>query len=631
MRYIFGRNDFRDMERSEEICYLMTNGLGGYSCLTGAASAVSTHQGVFVCCERNGAPNDRIGIIHYLDEELQIGNKVIYLGSQRHLFENTPLGYKHIDSFTFRDYPIWKYSCFGVAIEKTIVLGYGKNIVGIRYVLNNHTDDIAKFKVTPQLYYNDRDIKIYYESTGRITEYDNRYCDDLYYPNDDKEGKDDSGVVYSNSCFSVIVRPHKEAVLDIIYSTSEINESFIEIKNGLVNHRRSVIEKSKLADTVACDLALACDQFVCYKVTTNSQTIVAGYPYYRDWGRDTLIAMVGATLVTRQFDKAKDILRSFLVYEKEGLVPNIFPDYSGDETWYNAADASLHLIIDIYEYYRRTSDKDFIDEAYPVLGRIMDKYIEGTLYNIGMDEDGLLHAGTPSDQVTWMDMQIGDILPTPRHGKAVEINGYWYNCLRIMQEFKNISGDGDDPDYKALADKCGESFNEKFWCEETGCLKDVVSNEENCMWANQIRCNQIFVTALPFSIMDREREIKVVNKVYEKLYTSVGLRSLSYDDEQFKAALEGELDERDLASYQGTVWVYPLGAYFRSYLKVNDYSNEAKIYVRNNLDAIAAALREGCIGQLPEVFDGLTPTESKGCFAQAFSTAEILRVYEEIK
>ena len=256
-----------------------------------------------------------------------------------------------------------------------------------------------------------------------------------------------------------------------------------------------------------------------------------------------------------------------------------------------------------------------------------------------MDEDGLIMAGRDYDQVTWMDVRVGEILPTPRHGKPVEINAYWYNALRIMQELsalidvrrekpwgKDLFEDGRD--YGQLADQVKESFNAKFWNEAAGCLKDVISGTKADL---QIRCNQIWAVSLPFSILPPEREKMVVDVVFRKLYTPVGLRTLDPADEEFHPRYGGPQLERDLAYHQGTVWVFPLGGYYLAYLKIHGYSKEAKEQVRRQLSGIAAALREGCIGQLPEIYDGENPTSSRGCFAQAWSVGEILRVYEAIR
>ena len=326
-------------------------------------------------------------------------------------------------------------------------------------------------------------------------------------------------------------------------------------------------------------------------------------------------------------------------YCRKGLMPNLFPE-GGKEPMYNTADASLLFILAVYGYYSRTGDRDFVTECYPVMTDIVEWYRRGTEFGIRMDQDGLLQAGQSFDQVTWMDVRVGDILPTPRHGKPVEINAYWYNALRILEEFqrkfgeeRQISDGGqtggmEDVDYGALAELVKKSFREKFWNEEAGCLKDVVSGHA---WDCQIRCNQIWAVAQPFSLLEKERERAVVETVFRRLYTPLGLRTLDPADDQFRPVYGGALLERDLAYHQGTVWTYPLGAYYLAWLKVNGASKWAAAQVRRQLESATAALREGCVGQLPEIYDGLEPTASRGCFAQAWSVGELLRVYEALE
>ena len=238
-----------------------------------------------------------------------------------------------------------------------------------------------------------------------------------------------------------------------------------------------------------------------------------------------------------------------------------------------------------------------------------------------MDEDGLILAGAGLDQVTWMDVRVGEILPTPRHGKPVEINAYWYNALCILDNLAGIAGT--KPRFQKLARKVQESFLAKFWMEDKNCLRDVLSGTKA---DEQIRCNQIWAVSLPFTMLPREKEKSVVDTVFETLYTPYGLRTLSMDDEEFHPFYGGEQKERDLAYHQGTVWAFPLGAYYLAYLKV--YGESGKQQVREQLKLLEGALREGCVGSLPEIYDGRTPTRSKGCFAQAWSVGELLRVFE---
>ncbi|MCQ2061660.1 MAG: hypothetical protein MJY47_08745, partial [Fibrobacter sp.] len=267
-----------------------------------------------------------------------------------------------------------------------------------------------------------------------------------------------------------------------------------------------------------------------------------------------------------------------------------------------------------------------IRQAFPTMKRIIAAYRAGTHHGIGMDSDGLIFAGQGLDQVTWMDVCVEGILPTPRHGKPVEINAYWYSALRIMENFSALLEEN-GTEYAALAEIVQKSFQKEFWHPD-GFLRDVLSGTAA---DDQIRCNQIWAVTMPFTMLTPAQEKSVVETVYRELYTPCGLRTLSPKDAEFHPSYGGAQKNRDLAYHQGTVWVFPLGAYYRAYLKVNHDSSEAVAEVKKGLAALEPMLREGCIGQLPEIYDGENPTASRGCFAQAWSVGEMLTVYERLE
>ena len=450
-----------------------------------------------------------------------------------------------------------------------------------------------------------------------------------------------------NHEISITVEKNQESLLELVYGTEEKLPKLTEILHKLSEHRAKMQEGFK--NPTARILAASADQFVSHRDSTGHKTILAGFPFFEDWGRDTMIALTGCCLSTGQYDTAKSILQTFMAHCRRGLMPNLFPEGT-EEAAYNTVDAALLFILAIYEYRKRTGDDAFVAQAYPVMQDIISWYVRGTDYGIHMDQDGLIMAGQGYDQVTWMDVRVEDILPTPRHGKPVEINAYWYNALRIMEELSreregeaagNSEGEpigqeaecvggqvADDIDYGAMADKVLAVFDKTFWNEEKGCLKDVISGTGA---DDQVRCNQIWAVSLPFSLLPREKEKRVVETVFRKLYTPVGLRTLAPEDAQFHPFYGGAQLDRDLAYHQGTVWTFPLGGYYLAYLKVHDYSSQAKAYVEQQLMGIETALREGCVGQLPEIYDGDNPVSSKGCFAQAWSVGEILRVYEALE
>ncbi len=665
-KFSYGKQDWKNLERGEENCYLMTNGLGGFSSLSMVASCSRNDQAVLMGCVHS--PNHRYNMIHRLEEILWFGSDSgtaarctqenmpasVHLSSQAFQYPRMPEeGYLYQWGFTFQDYPQWRYLVRGVEVTRTIALMQGHNTVGISYRIRNRSTQDVVLRVSPHLQFVPKGQRLspdqifhmelsgegtrgricangqvlYLHTNGNCTRTPVRYVDSLYYRNDVADGKMALGrsAVNHEICFGL--GPGEAGTLEVVYGMDgEQLPSMAEIMDGITSHRRNLEEKAGFQDPVASCLVLAADQFVSQRSSTGKKTLLAGFPFFEDWGRDTMIALVGCCLSTKRFHTAKSILQTFMAYCRKGLMPNLFPE-GGQEPGYNTVDASLLFILAVYEYYRKSGDATFVREAYPVMQMIIQWYRQGTDYGICMDEDGLIRAGRGTDQVTWMDVRVEDILPTPRHGKPVEVNAYWYNALRIMDTLAGeLSLDG--MDYCLLVSKVYESFGALFWNPERACLRDVVSGTGA---DDQIRCNQIWAVSLPYSLLSRDREIRVVETVFRELYTGVGLRTLEPGDAQFHPFYGGAQLDRDLAYHQGTVWVFPLGGYYLAYLKVHDNSLEARDYVREQLKGMESALREGCVGQLPEIYDGGNPVNSKGCFAQGWSVGEILRVYEKLE
>lgn len=639
----------------------MTNGLGGFSSLTIAGACSRNDHAVLMSCQQEEAPNHRYNMIHCLEEILQVGKRKISLSGQVFTDGRSREGCDFLTGFVYEDYPRWSYLVEGVELTKSIVLQPGSNTVGISYEIQNRSGVPVTLKVTPWLQFvpkgerlaekqeflmeedfgSDRSVRtgvitshgrrLYYRTDGSLQQLPVDYRSGLYYCQDACDGRSEEGSYAVNHSIVFDVGAGEKLTGNLVYSTDgPVEAEFSQIRETLEKRRRQLTARSGLQDDTACALVLAADQFVAYRASTGEQTILAGYPFFEDWGRDTMIALTGCCLSTGQYEQAKSILRTFMEYCCRGLMPNLFPE-GAKEPRYNTVDAALLFILAVYGYFRRTGDRDFVAECGPVMEEIIRWYVKGTDFCIGMDEDGLIRAGKGFDQVTWMDVRIGDVLPTPRHGKPVEINAYWYNVLRIMEVFQGELRElrnWEQLDYGKMAERVQQSFREKFWNEDARCLKDVISGTEaDC----QIRCNQIWAVAQPFSVLSSQQERQVVETVFQRLYTPLGLRTLDPADPQFRPTYGGELLERDLAYHQGTVWTYPLGAYYLAWLKVNDASGWATAQVRRQLESTTAALREGCIGQLPEIYDGLDPAASRGCFAQAWSVGELLRVYEALE
>lgn len=645
MKFVYGRQDWKTFERGEENCYLMTNGLGGFSSLSMIASCSRSDQAVLMACLHS--PNHRYNMIHRLTEVLCVEGENFFLSSQN--MQNCTAaedGYRSQIRFVYEDYPQWTYLVKGVEITRTIALMQGSNTVGISYQLRNRSEKEVLLKVTPHLQFvpkgqrllreqvftvtdeaiSANGMKLYYQTNGVCEQIPPYFCEKLYYEADARDGNMALGRSMVNHEITFRVAAGAADTLEIVYGMEAKLPTLEEIIRNVTGHRDAIRAAAGYEDAAAQALAAAAGQFISYRASTGGQTILAGFPFFEDWGRDTMIALTGCCLSTGQYDTAKSILQTFMAYCRKGLMPNLFPEGT-ENPGYNTVDAALLFILAVYEYYQRTKDGAFVKSAYGTMQDIIAWYQKGTDFAIRMDEDGLIEAGSGYDQVTWMDVRVEDILPTPRHGKPVEINAYWYNALRIMEIFKKEQPE-DATDYGALAQKVYDSFGKRFWNADAGCLRDVISGTGA---DEQIRCNQIWAVSLPFSLLPREQERSVVETVYRKLYTPYGLRTLDPQDAQFHPFYGGAQLDRDLAYHQGTVWTFPLGAYYLAYLKVHDNSGEARAYVREQLACMESALREGCVGQLPEIYDGESPSASKGCFAQAWSVGEILRVYDALR
>ena len=647
MKWIYGKQDWKTLERGLENCYLLTNGLGGFSSLTMTGGASRNDHALLMACTK--APNCRYNLVHRLKEELltETGeNKT--LSTQEFKEREPEKGYLYLTSFTYEDTPVWRFLIDGVEVRKEIGMLQKKNTVAVHYDIHNRSRKKVTFAVTPFYQFvpkgddlekiqkiscenisgntriQSNGISLFCRTDGKnesIKEIEESY----FYRYDICDGRRAYGCARAYHKITIEAEAGQHIGLDLVYemelSQIRAEEVILETKQ----YRKALEEKAGLTSEIGKMLVKSANQFISKRESTGGKTILAGYPFFEDWGRDTMIALPGLCISTGQYEAAKQILYTFAQNEKDGLMPNLFPE-GGKEPLYNTVDAALLFINSVYLYYEATKDRAFVRELYPVMERIINGYQRGTLFGIYMDRDGLICAGEGLAQVTWMDVRVGDILPTPRHGKPVEINAYWYNALRIMALFAEEKQEAER--YTKQAEQASRSFAEKFWMPEKSCLKDVISGT----YADeQIRCNQIWAVSMPFSILDGDKERQIVETVFEKLYTSYGLRTLEEADEQFHPVYEGEMKDRDMAYHQGTVWTFPLGAYYLAYLKVYNYSETAKQTVTEQLEIMESALREGCIGQLPEIYDGKNPVSSKGCFAQAWSVGEILRVYEQLE
>ncbi|MGL5577329.1 MAG: amylo-alpha-1,6-glucosidase [Sarcina sp.] len=647
MKFIYGKHDFKNFKIANQNCYLLTNGLGGYSSTTLINSLTRADHSLFTVALK--APNLRKNIINKIDETLLINEKKVHLSSQEYVSHTKNIeGFSNILAFKQEYLPEWDYFFDGIKIKKTIVYAHKKNTLGIKYVIENNSENYVSLNLKPLFQFADRgktsntlleisecddiihanDIDLFINSNYTQKTISKRELEkDFYFAYDAVDGRDSVGNATSfiNYTYSVDKKTKKEFY--IVLSLSDEKEDINTLIESEISRQKALLETANFSHDIAKTLTRACDQFICERDSTSAKTVIAGYPWFEDWGRDTMFAILGSCISTKRFEDAKNIFRSFMKYSKNGLMPNLFPE--GDKVpLYNTVDAALLYVFAVYEYYKESNDLDFIkNEAYDSILDILSWYKKGTDFDIYMDDDYLIHAGSGYDQVTWMDVRFETILPTPRHGKPVEINAFWYNALKITSEFSKLLNK-DFNEYEILADKVKLSFNEKFWNEDEKCLKDVVSGK---YYDNQVRSNQIWTIMMPFSLLDEEKSKAVVDKVYNELYTPYGLRTLSKYDKEFKQNYGGSHFNRDMAYHQGTVWPFPLGGFLISYFKVHNHSDLAKQEVYEMLEYLEPCLREGCVGHIAEIYDGLNPTRSHGCFAQAWSASELLRVYSYLE
>jgi predicted glycogen debranching enzyme len=356
------------------------------------------------------------------------------------------------------------------------------------------------------------------------------------------------------------------------------------------------------------------------------KTIIAGYHWFTDWGRDTMISLPGLCLSTGRYEDARKILAAFAKNVSMGMLPNRFQD-NGEAPEYNNVDGTLWYFIAVHKYLQHTDDTDFIiNEILPVLKEIIDWHFRGTRYNIHVDEDGLLYAGEKGQQLTWMDARIGTWVVTPRMGKPVEIQALWYNALKIFAEVLNLNNQQNDASIVNIsAEKAKDSFTNKFWFDQGQYLYDVIDEDGNP--DNEIRPNQLFAISLPYPLIERDRARAVLNIVEENLYTPVGLKSLPKRDAHYVPVYGGDAWHRDSSYHEGTVWSWLLGSYVDAIVKVNGEEGIAK--AQKVIDDFKYHLNEGCIGSISEIFDAEPPHHPRGCVAQAWSVGEILRVIKE--
>ena len=664
--YQYTQKDWTTFKEGIKREWAVTNGIGGYagSSMIGAHSR--THQGYLIASLH--APIERYLVFSKINEMVTVGTRTVSFETSQHRASGKTVyteGQKFLTSFIYDGSVHYTYETDNFSFEKHITLKRNANVCAVSYELTAGDSDCT-FTLTPLFNYREhsesstpdtlrfetftedrtfylvpeknKDIAIRFQtSEGTFSEREIVYDIDMQLQIEVDLETDGLDCHYCPVDLSIAVPANTTKKVSILCSIGDVNErpapvSATEAFSILEENARchaELFEKSGYHDSFANQLVLASDQFLTYRESTKMMTVLAGLPWFTDWGRDTMIAFTGLTLCTKRFKEAEEILLTFARYIRHGIVPNMFPD-DNMPPLYNTVDASLWYFYAVYQYlhYNPAAEAEaFVKEQiFPHLKEIISAYEKGTDFSIYMEDDGLIHAGSGLDQITWMDVRVGDWVATPRHGKPVEINALWYNALRIMESLCE-KFDEDASAYRTRANQVKESFNAKFWDSSNQCLFDVVDGDEP---DDHIRPNQIYAVSLPFSLLPEEQEKAVVALVEKELFVGCGLRSLAPDHPDYHGIYCGALAKRDAAYHQGTAWGFLLGGFFSAYMKVNHHSSSAAANAVHMLEPVRKHLSDsGCIGSISEIFDGDTPHNPRGCYAQAWSVGEVLRCYCE--
>ncbi len=637
--------------------WLETNGLGGFASSTVVGLNTRRYHGLLTAAAN--PPVGRFLLLSKLEETLVVGDQRYDLASNEYPGVIHPHGYTLLKEFRLDPFPTFVYQAGDIEIEKRVFMVHGENTTVVEYearssdggaipectleirplvafrdyhgtthkndALNpalNIKDDLVSLTAYPGL------PSLYFAHNARRIDPEGRWFYNFEYRVERERGLDHQEDLYEP--FLLKFRLTRRIGAVVIASTQPHEARSAAVLRAREIRRREMLREDSPSDRPLVEaLTAASDQFIVQRGT--GKTIVAGYHWFTDWGRDTMISLPGLTLATGRYDVARDILEAFAGYVDQGMLPNRFPD-QGEAPEYNTADATLWFFEAIRAYLQYSGDESFVRERlYPKLKEIIDWHLRGTRYGIHVDFDGLLSCGAPGLQLTWMDVKVGDWVVTPRSGKPVEIQALWYNALRIMEDLaRRFSDPGPQTLFQSLAEEARESFNARFWNSTAGCLYDVVDDLIGGAQADgSIRPNQIFAVSLPHTMLAAARARQVVELVQEELLTPVGLRSLSRHDPRYRAHYEGGVVERDTAYHLGTVWPWLMGPFVTAYMKVNNRSDSARQQAELWLRGLEEHLTTSGLGQICEIADGDFPHTPRGCIAQAWSVAELLRAAVE--
>jgi predicted glycogen debranching enzyme len=647
--------------------WLVTNGLGGYASGTVSGALTRRYHGLLIAAYP--PPLGRIMIVNRITESVRSvdGNHLRLNPDDAETGAQASQGIAYLAEFRLEDgLPVWSYQIGDAVIEKRIILEHRHNTTHLVYRLISGAQQL-QLRLRPELNFRPHDApadltplepyrisaeeagyliscgkgapQLRLALTGGIFTLEEWRSAPLCYPMEQERGYDCQGQLWSPGFFDLELSLGVDLVLSATTESWESLEGLPPLsalgREG--ERRRQLIAAAEpgARSGFAAELILAADQFLITPPRERQESagkpapgektcsVIAGYHWFTAWGRDTMISLEGLTLVTGRHDEARRILRGFASYVRAGLIPNLFPE-GESEGAYNTADASLWFIHAVGRYLACTGDRDTLRLILPQLREIIDRHLIGTAFGIGMDHgDGLLRQGAPGYQLTWMDAKVGDWVVTPRRGKAVELNALWYNALRLMGAWCAEEGDqGLSRRLEPWADRAYSSFNERFWYPEGGYLYDVVDGESGD--DSSLRPNQLIALSLCHPVLKADKWARVLRVVRERLVTRVGLRTLAPGSPDYQATYQGDLRARDAAYHQGTVWPWLLGPLVDAWLRCYP---EQKGEARGFLEGLEGELDRQCIGTIGEIYDAEEPHHPRGCVAQAWSVAEVLRCW----
>jgi predicted glycogen debranching enzyme len=650
------RSILNDYSQAAEYEWLETNGLGGWSGSSVPGVHTRRYHGLLVAAIT--PPTERAVLLSKLDETLVIGDKRIELSVNQYPDNIVhPTGHRYLDQFNKELFPQWEYQLDEIRLRKTIAMIHGENTVVVIYDILR-SPGTFHLELLPlvaargyhslahegeQLHWNvhfedgifhnrpDGKTNLFISVPGSSFQHQPRWFRKFQYSVEKYRGLDYSEDLLNHGVFSVELR-EGDTVGIIVSTEAPVGRNAHELLASERKRREALVNKAQ--DEITRQLVLAADQFIVKRNLPGTEgnscdivegaTIIAGYHWFTDWARDTMISLPGLCLAIGRFDDARKILAAFAASVSMGMLPNRFQDY-GQAPEYNNVDGTLWYFIAVKKYLQATGDSKFIlTTILPVLKEMIDWHYRGTRFNIRVDSDGLLSAGEPGQQLTWMDARIGDWVVTPRMGKPVEVQALWYNALKIFSELLELNDQQHDAFVVNMsAEKARENFIELFWCAQKGYLFDVI--EQNGEPDATLRPNQLLAISLPYPLLDRDKSVSVLKAVKEKLYTPVGLRSLPKNDSRYVPVYGGDQWHRDSSYHQGTVWSWLLGPYIDAMIMTGSKKSEAKKVIED----FSYHLNEGCVGSVSEIFDAESPHHPRGCVAQAWGVGELLRVIKE--